>query len=148
MNLIKASFLVLFVVFVISSPVMAQEADDASFDSRLELAEKMQALNPARAQVSKAIEKYVASLPAKERDVYRAALGNIINYKALEKISVDAYAETFTEAELAAMVEYYSKPEAVSARDKHSEWGKKVYPEIIRMLDKAMMRVKTGGEGP
>ncbi len=164
MNLIKTSFLVLLAVFVMGGSVAAQTpegeaapgapvaaesapAEDA-FDRRLDLAEKMQALNPARKQVDSAIEKYVATLPQNEREVYRAGLRNILNYQALEKISVDAYAETFTEAELAAMVAYYSKPEAISARDKHNEWGKKVYPEIVRMLDKAMMRVKTGGSGP
>ncbi len=133
-------------VLLISFPAMAQE--EGNLDRRLELAGKMQAINPARDQVNQAIERYVTNLPESEREVYRTALHNILNYRALEKISVDAYAETFTEAELAAMVAYYSKPEAISARDKHEQWAGKVYPEIIRMLDKAMMRVKTGGTGP
>lgn len=126
----------------------APQEDKGSLDRRLELAEKMQSLNPARDQVNAAIDRYLERLAPADRDAYRAALQNVLNYQALERIAVDAYAEIFTEAELAAMVEYHSKPEAISARAKQDQWGKKVYPEIIRLMDQAMMRVRTGGTGP
>jgi hypothetical protein len=70
-----------------------------------------------------------------------------LNYEALEKISIDAMAETYTVAELEAMNEYYSKPEAKSAQPKYSNYANKVFPEITRMLDEAVMRVRTGGTG-
>lgn len=125
----------------------APQEDKGSLDKRLDLAEKMQALNPARDQVNVAISRYVEQLAPENRDAYRAALQNVLNYQALERIAIDAYAEIFTEAELEAMVEYHSRPEAISARAKEGEWSKKVYPEIIRLMDQAMMRVRTGGTG-
>ena len=70
----------------------------------------------------------------------------VLNYQAIEKISIDAMAETYTLPELQAMVDYYSKPEAISAAAKDQAYGQKVYPEIMRMLDAAMMKVRTGGD--
>lgn len=139
---------VLFLTFI--SPVSAQDigGEDVDFAQRLEWAEKMNAIRPAREQVNAAIDRYVSALSPEEAEVYRTALQRILNYKALEKISVDAFAEVYTEAELKAMVEYYSMPEAQSASEKSAQYAEIVYPEIVRMLDKAMMRVKTGGEGP
>lgn len=113
-------------------------------DMRLALAEKMQRLRPARDQVETAIERYVSGLPEPQREEYRTGLKNILNYEALEKVSINAYAETFTVEELQAMVDYYSKPEARSASEKFEDYAAKVYPEIIRMLDRAMIRAKTG----
>ncbi|MCF8495845.1 MAG: hypothetical protein K9G62_04165 [Alphaproteobacteria bacterium] len=125
-----------------AAPVLAQ--DDAAQDRRLELAARMLEIRPAREQVESAIEHYVARAPANQRDALRSSLRNALNYKALEKISLDAYAETYTVEELEAMVEYYGKPEARSASQKSGDYAKKVYPEIIRMLDKAMMKTRTG----
>ncbi|MCK5285396.1 MAG: DUF2059 domain-containing protein [Alphaproteobacteria bacterium] len=138
-------FILLMVMFVLPFGVIAQGLDDDSFEARQELARKMQDIRPARKQVDDAVEQFVSSLPANEQEIYKTALQKILNYKALERISIDAYADTFTEKELIAMVEYYSKPEARSASDKTSQYAQKVYPEIIRMLDKAMMKIKTGG---
>ncbi len=143
-----ASSLTLLAMTIMAFPVIAQDADDGSLERRLELARQMQDIRPARDQVDAAIKQFTARLPANEQESYAAALRSMLNYKVLEKISIDAYADTFTAEELAAMVEYYSKPEARSASDKSGKYAEKVYPEIIRMLDKAMMRVKTGGSGP
>lgn len=126
-----------------SAAVAAQ--DDATLAKRVELATKMHEIRPTRDQVNQAIEQIAMTQPEKEREAFKAAMREILNYRAIEKISIDAMADTFTEPELQAMVDYYSKPEARSASDKDGLYRSKVYPEIIRMLDAAMMRVKTGG---
>jgi hypothetical protein len=123
-------------------------ADDAGLERRLELAKQMQEIRPAKDQVDKAIDVYVSRLPPNEKESYRAALKNILNYKALEKISIDAYAATYTEEELQAMVSFFGSPEGRSASAKSDEYNKLVFPEIVRMLDKAVMRAKTGASGP
>jgi hypothetical protein len=129
-----------------TTPVTAPEA--STLDQRLELAQKMQDLRPVREQVDAAIDKYVQTLPENQRAAMATALKSVLNYKALEKISIDAMAETYTVEELASMVEYYSKPEARTASDKFEQYSAKVFPEIGRMLDQALMRVKTGAPTP
>lgn len=145
------TFLLAVLVLSFAGPVMAQEeaaSSEADFAERLVLAEQMEDLRPIKTPVDKAIETYVQGVAPDQQETYRNALRNVLNYAALKKISVDSYAETFTKAELQAMVDYYSKPEAVSAADKSDDYAAMVYPEIVRMLDKAMMRIRTGGLGP
>lgn len=127
------------------APAFAQEAaSNPASDHKHELAEKMHQLRPTKTQVEQAIAVVGQRVPEDKRAAFEAAMTNAIDFKAVEKISVDAMADTFTEAELAAMVDYYSKPEAKSAADKLPQYQEKVGPEIIRMIDKAMMKVKTG----
>ena len=129
-----------------SYPVVAQEVD-RGLELRLELADQMLAINPPRDQVRSAIEGYIRTYmlasPPLEKEQFRTAMLSIINYKALEGLTREAYVDFFTEAELSAMVEYYSKPEALSARSKLKEFEGRVYPEIIRMIDQAIMRART-----
>ncbi len=146
-----AKSVLLFVVFMCLVPVAyAQEAapdtsqDDGAFIRRLELSRKIQDLRPAKDQIESAIDRYTARLPQAKREVYKSAIREVFNYKALEKASIDAYAEIYTEGELQAMYNYYKTPEAATASEKSGQYAKIVYPEIIRMLDRAMMRVKTG----
>lgn len=127
------------------NPASAAAQDEATLAKRVELAKKMHEIRPTREQVNAAIDQVAIMQPEKEREAFKSAMREILNYQAIEKISVDAMAETFTQEELDAMVEYYSKPVAKSASDKEGIYRAKVYPEIIRMLDAAMMRVKTGG---
>lgn len=143
MKILGALFAALVLV---SGPAWAQ--DDATYAQRLELAKKMHELRPVSEQVNTAIDQYAQTQPENQREAFKTAMHSVLNTKALEKISVDAYADTFTLPELEAMVEYYSKPEARSASDKFDDYAKIVYPEIVQMLDRAAMRVKTGGEGP
>ena len=119
-------------------------AEDPTYEERIALATKMHELRPVREQVDHAIAQYAQSRPEGERESFKSAMRNVFNIKALEKISIDAYAETFTVEELRAMVEYYSKPEAISASDKLNSYAAIVYPEIVRMLDRAAIRVRTG----
>ncbi|MCB1563494.1 MAG: hypothetical protein KDJ75_07970 [Alphaproteobacteria bacterium] len=123
-------------------------AIDPALERRLKLAEEMHKLRPVRDQVESAIEQYAQTQPPEDRAAFISAMRSVLNPKALERISIDAYAQVYTEPELKAMVEYYTKPEARSASDKYSDYAKIVYPEIVRMLDKAAMRVRTGGTGP
>lgn len=153
MRVIKV-ILFLAMMLPVSTGAFAQEqqaaapsADEAALQRRLELATEIQELRPAKERIESAIERYTARIEPAKREVYRSALRNVFNYKALEKISIDAYADIYTEDELKAMLEYYRKPESKTAAEKTGQYADRVYPEIIRMLDRAMMRVKTGGAG-
>ncbi|MEZ5813631.1 MAG: DUF2059 domain-containing protein [Alphaproteobacteria bacterium] len=130
--------------------VFPAKADD--FARRLELAEKMLEIRPAKVQLESAVDSYIGNYlfthPEKEQQLFRTAVLNVMNPKALEKLSIDAYAETFTLKELESMVEYYSKPEAQSAREKQAEFNRKVAPEIVKMLDQALMKARTESKIP
>jgi hypothetical protein len=140
-----ASSLLLLAMTVNVTTAFAQETPDpATFEQRLELAKKMHEFRPVKEQVDKAIDAYVSNMPQEQQEDFRTALTTALNYDALEKLSVDAMTETYTLEELTAMVDYYGKPEARSASDKYDVYAGKVYPEIGKMLDKAIMRVKTG----
>lgn len=135
-------FCLMMAALALASPVCAEDLGNAA--RRHELAREMHKLRPTRDQVYAAIDQVAQSQPESERESFRTAMRNILNYAAIEKVSVEAMAEIYSETELTAMVEYYSKPEAVSAALKDPLYAEKVYPEIIRMLDQAMMRVRTG----
>ena len=130
-------------MMMLSFPAMAQESDD-TYEQRAELAKKMHELLPTRDQVYTAIDQFAQAQPEQQREALRAAMRNAFNVKALEKISINAYTETYTLEELQAMVEYYSKPVARSAAAKTEDYSAIVYPEIIRMLDRAAMKARTG----
>lgn len=142
MRALTAFFIAAFILVSVPA-VLAQE--DTSLERRIDLAKQLQEVLPVKEQINSAIERYTAQMTQQQREVYARALASAFNYKALEKISVDAYAEVYDEAELEAMLEYHSKPEAASIAAKTNNYAEIVYPEIIRMLDRAMMRIKTGG---
>jgi secreted Zn-dependent insulinase-like peptidase len=134
-------------ILLLSAPALAQ---DTRYEARLELADQMLQINPPRDQVRVAINTYIEQLMAGrsklEQDQFRIAMMTIVNHRALEQLSREAYVELFTEAELRAMVEYYSKPEAISAREKLPEFQQRLTPEIIRMIDQALMRARTSAQ--
>jgi hypothetical protein len=139
----RALFLIIaFACF--SAPVLA----DDDLDRRLELAREMQALNPVKDQVVAAVQKYVSNLPEEEQAAAQIKILDILNFKAIEKTSIDAYAEVFTVEELEAMIAYYGNPAGRSASQKSNEYMGKVYPEIVRLLDTALLRAKIEGDAP
>ncbi len=123
---------------------MAENEDEAMLVKKLELAKAMHKIRPTREQVNSAVRRASLNLPQQERVSFVMAMGSMLNYNAIERISVDAMVETYSYKELEAMVEYFSKPEAKSASKKVPSWAMKVHPEIVRMIDRAMMRLKTG----
>lgn len=130
-------------IFALNLPAIAQEGD-VTLDRRIELAKEMHELRPTRDQVYAAIDQFAQVRPEAERDAFKSAMRNVFNVKVLEKISTDAYVDTYTVEELEAMVEYFNKPVARSAAAKSDAYTSIVYPEIVKMLDRAAMRVRTG----
>lgn len=127
--------------------VAKKELEDPEIlKKKLALAKKMHEIRPTGDQVRSAVERAAGGLPDYERQPFIAAMNGVLNYNAIERISMDAMIEVYTLAELEVMVDYYSKPEAISASEKMDDWAAKVQPEISRLIDKAIIRVRTGGE--
>ncbi|MFN3700296.1 MAG: hypothetical protein ACK4VI_02090 [Alphaproteobacteria bacterium] len=127
-----------------SASISIDDPDAATFPRRLELATEMHKIRPSAAQVDAAVESVAAQMPRMQADSFKASMRNILNYRAIERISTHAMAETFTVEELEAMLEYYSKPEAQSAQDKFELYQNKISPEIVRMIDQGIMRMRAG----
>ena len=113
---------------------------------KADLAREMHQIRPTRVQVDAAVEQAAKGMDEQQRRAFISAMKTVLNYNAIEKISVDAMVETFTLSELQAMVNYHKMPEAKSISEKMPNWAMKVQPEVVRMLDAAIMRVKTGDE--
>lgn len=122
----------------------AENENDELLTKKLELARQMHVIRPTRDQVDSAVRRASMSLPEQNRQNFISVMKSMLNYNAIERISVDAMVETYTALELESMVEYFSKPEAKSASNKVQSWAKKFQPEVVRMIDRAMMRIKTG----
>ncbi len=144
----------LFVVvcFAIApASVFAQETGNsvsAAMEQKIELAERMHEIRPARAQIDDAIDSISKRLPASERGKFLVSVRDAIDYEQIERHSIESMAEVFTVEELEAMVEFYSRPVTRNISDKFSEYHQLMQPEIVRMLDKAMMEMRTGGTAP
>jgi hypothetical protein len=123
-----------------------EEQTPEILEKKVALARKMHEINPTRDQVDSAISRASFSLPENQRQPFVAAMQTVLNYNAIERISIDAMVDVYSLKELESMVEYYSKPEAQSASKKLQEWAGQVQPEVTRMIDKAIMRVRTGGQ--
>ncbi len=127
------------------SSVQRPAQDPATLEKRVELAQKMHGIRPTSEQVQSAIIRASLSVPLEERESFIAAMSTVLNYKAIDRISVDAMAEVYTVPELEAMVAYYGLPEAKSAsKEKSQKWTTVINQEINSVIDKAMMRVRTG----
>lgn len=122
----------------------AENDDKDVLAKKIELARQMHHIRPTRTQVDSAVMSAAMTLPTSERQNFIITMKSMLNYNAIERISIDAMVDTYTLVELELMVEYFSKPEAVSASAKVQNWARKVNPDIVRMIDEAIMRIRTG----
>lgn len=121
-----------------------ENEDENLLKEKQSLAKQMHQIRPTRLQIDGAVKRASLMLPANEREPFVNVMNSMLNYNAIERISIDAMVQTYTLAELKVMVEYFSKPEALTAAAKMGHWAGQVQPEITRMIDKAILRIKTG----
>lgn len=111
---------------------------------KVKLAQKMHNIRPTGEQIDSAIDQVASRLPEIQKNEFMKIMKESLNYNAIEKISIDAMVEVFTLSELQAMVDYYSKPDAISASDKMDDWAMLVKPEISKLIDGALMKIRVG----
>ncbi|MCB1530604.1 MAG: DUF2059 domain-containing protein [Rhodospirillales bacterium] len=150
--------LILLGFLVLAAPAFAQDAPeeekaaqaqekpvlDPDFEQRLNLAEKMHDIWPIRPRVEDALDMTAESLPEAERAEFKAHMRKVIKYDQLEEESIEAMARIYTVEELQAMLDFYSSKEGRSVSAKTSEYMEALEPAIIKMLDGALMSVRTG----
>lgn len=142
------SFIILlsFVVFAYAVPAYANEAD-AAFERRLVLAKQMNDIRPVRQQVGLAVDRVAEKLSLNDRDVFKREIMISFDFEDLEELSIRTMADIFTDAELQKMVDYFSTPEARSISKKQKIYEGILQPEILKILDKAFMKIRTGKAG-
>jgi|GEM_PF-1206822 len=122
----------------------ATPAVSADYEQRLALSRKMHEIRPTSRQIEAAIDLIAEKVPLSDRAKFKARALAAIDQKKLEETSVNAMAEVFTNAELQAMIDYYSKAEARSIAEKMTLYQGMIQPEITKMMDKAMLDLRTG----
>jgi hypothetical protein len=113
----------------------------------MELAKTMFDLTPPSEADDAAIKRIVANVPADQRDIARKGMTDAFEYGKFHDFVVKTMADTFTVAELKKMIAYHSSPEAASIAKKMPDYEAKVQPQLLRMLDVALMITRTG-KGP
>lgn len=148
-TLILAAVVFFAAVPVFAVPARAQDdgkaaAEDAGLARRLELARRMHEIRPLDLQIEDAVRQLSLRYPADKRDLFISKMLQVFDLKTLTDISVRAMADTFTEAELAKMIEYNSSPEGKAATEKMPIYQSLVEPELMKKIDQAMMELRTG----
>ncbi len=122
-----------------------QEEASASAE-QLALAEKMHEIWPIRLRIESAIDAVSESFPAAKRPEIKAALRKNIQYDQVEEESIKAMATNFTAEELQAMIDFYGSDVGRSISAKTSDYEFALRPSLIKMMDKAMLDLKTGSK--
>lgn len=114
------------------------------YEERLKLSRKMHEIWPVRPRVESALDAVAEQVPAPERLKFKASMRKGIKFQALEEASIDAMADIFTVKELEAMIEFYGSKEGRSVSHKTSDYERALQPEMIKMIDKALLDAKLG----
>ncbi len=141
-------WVLVFCICVAALPAGAQEAArSADYQQRLELARKMHEIRPTSLQVQAAVDRAARTVPEAEKSVFKEKVMASIDQKVLEDISVKAMAEVFTVPELQRMIDYFSTPESRAISQKTPLYQGMIQPEITKMLDAALLKMRLGGGG-
>ncbi len=137
-------FTAFLALLVLASPASAQDQGDQK--TRLELAQKMHEIWPVRTRIESALESVSQSFPEERRAEVKAEMRKAIQFKEVEEESIRAMADTFTVAELQAMLDFYGSETGRAVSAKTSDYEGALRPVLTRMMDKAMMSLRTGGQ--
>jgi len=158
-------FLTVFMLFsIIGSPVLAQQEtevkepsvkekimdkieslkSDGDEKDRLELSKKMHEIWPIRQKIENALDVISQRLPQQERLKFKGAMRRSFDFDVLEKASIDAMADIFSEKELEKMIDFYGSKEGRSVSHKTSDYERALQPVIVKMMDKALLNAKMG----
>lgn len=143
----RVAILSLFLLCFAAVPAFAESADggaSTSISERLTLAQKMHDIRPVRVQVGAAVDQVIKTIPVNEQEQFKTEIMASFDFDALGESSVNAMAELFSVAELTRMTEYFGSEEAVSISQKMPVYEEMLRPEIMAMLNKALMKMRTG----
>lgn len=117
---------------------------EEEYERKLALAEEMHQIWPVRIKVEKALDRAALSLPPEERAVFKASMRKAIKFRLLEEDSINAMMKVFSVDELQAMVDFYGSSTGRAISAKTDMYQQEISPTFTRMMDKALMDIKTG----
>lgn len=116
----------------------------ADEQARLELAGKMHEIWPIRSRIEAALNAIAQNLPEERQTEVKAAMRKAIKFEQLEEESIKAMAEVFSTDELKAMIEFYGSDAGKAISAKTQDYEGLLRPILTRMIDAAMLDVRTG----
>lgn len=137
-------FIALMLVAPIFAPRAAEQGSNGDMMRRTELSKEMHAIKPVKEQITAVINSIAEGVPEDKRAEFKQRMADEFDFKKLEETSVSAMAEVFTVAELERMIAYFGSAEAATIEEKMPIFQQLIQPEITRLVDKAMMTVRTG----
>jgi len=132
----KKILLIAAVTLVTSMPVLAQDSQELA--KRIDIAKKYSEIVPVENEINAAIEQLSLQVPVDRRALMTSILKRSIKADRLKAVSELALAETFTTAELQALVDFYGTPEGVSVREKMPDYQNKIAPVLEGMIREAV----------
>ncbi len=131
------------------SPAIAQDQNlPEDFDQRLELSAKMHEIWPVRLRVEEAIDLAAQSFEMADQPAFKSQMRRAVKFEQLEEESIEIMARLYTAEELEAMIGFYGSPEGRSVSAKSGDYSAALQPVITRMLDKALIEMRTGTVTP
>ena len=135
----KMTILALFFTLFMPMQVMAQGANEADeLSKRLVLAKEYFDIFPMDVEINEAIDELVLNVPKTDRVLFKTILQRHIKIPRIIAVSEMAMAETFTEAELKAMIAFYGTAEGKSIRAKMPKYREVTDPILDQMVADAV----------
>lgn len=147
MALMRVFFLVALWMAFAPVTASAQEGDPA-LSARVELARELHEIRPLDDHITAAIRDISQRYPEAQRGVFVERMERAFDSERLTALSVDVMAETFTDAELQAMISYFGSPEGQSISEKMPVYQALLEPQLVRLIDQAMMDLRAGRSAP
>ena len=132
----KKILLIAAVTLVTSMPVLAQDSQELA--KRIEIAKKYSEIVPVENEINDAIEQLSLQVPVDRRALMTSILKRSIKADRLKAVSELALAETFSTAELQALVDFYDTPEGMAVREKMPDYQNKIAPVLEEMIREAV----------
>lgn len=137
---------ILLTICILVLTSFAALAQNEGERERLELAAKLNQVNPVSRLIESSILRVGEQWNLSEREKFKREMAAEMDMTNIEKSAVQALADTFTKEELAVMVEYYSKPEAAKIAEKMPIYQRLIQPALTKEIDRALMKLRTGYE--
>jgi len=138
-------------MILIASPAFAADAakpapaeapkPPADMAERMTLATKFHQVRPLRPQVDLTLDNLGKNMNPTVQAQYKKDIRAAFDYKKVEDASIKAMAETFTPAELKAMIAYYEDPAGKSAAAKMGDYEKKLSPVVEGAVNAAFLEM-------
>jgi|GEM_PF-2019403 len=147
MTTFRSKFFALAIIAVLAgmggyaTSVFASSATAPSAE-RLALAKQYVASVPVESEVKAAVEQLATKVRPEQRVLFRTLADSTIDYQRLRTAAELATAESFTDAEIKAMIEFFGSPVGQSIRKKLPAYEAQIQPVLTEVLQKFVMKLQ------